>query len=972
MRSRRPMHEWRRGGSKIPELQSFSNSLLRPRLVLAQTLTASWAKIKIIPPIQAGFGDVRALRTIAVAYLDACQIRPTLQITELSMRKVHMPLAADLRRLVLRTPLKWGRCAAPVVLLLHAVLSWSTGLAAERQADRADQPPDYWAETDGGQVQWMDNNTTSILRSTCSPYSTLWARANLSGYTVVWNHALALRDTFLVLIDSTGADLPPAQVVQNFLNTKRGEFSDGLRDSLESLYWRPITRDWDTLVVPQGSVVIVNPSESDIDVAPVDIYGAGTGKHLVYSSPQDTLLFFFESKCISADTGADISDDDAVDSADSSSVDSGLSAELLSIVELWSGEYWGTGRREYSEWLTFTGSSRGYAPRDSTVTAIYNADNPIHVRMVLEDETVFAVYIDVPGRFQGLRNTLDLESFKPGSTDSSTYYSWQYEGGTHLGPDSMVLGLHLSINYTDGVYLIRESDGAIRGRVSFEQHYDLAPYHSKETVDFVVYPGDSADTVADISDDGDTVDSAEGQTDTVVGPPDRWNPSTQQQWVDNKTTAILRSTCNPYSKLWARANLSGYTAVWNHALGLRDTFLVLIDSTGADLPPAQVVQNFLNPERGEFSNELKRSLESLTWTPITSDWDTLVVPQGSVVIVNPSEPDIHRASIDMELGLGNYLIPSLSWQDTLLFFFESGCTSVDTVADISDDDTVDSADSSSVDSGLSAELLSIVELWSDEYLGTGRREYSEWLTFSGESNGFAPWDSTATTIYNADNPIRVRMVLEDETVFAVYIDVPGRFQRLRKTLDLESFEPGSADSDTYISMDSEAGTHLGSDSMGLGIHLSMNFTDGVYITRESDGAIRGEVSFAQHRDLAPYHSKETVHFVVYPRNSDTLVSERETGQVPEGSYLYQNAPNPFNGSTVLRYDLDREQPVKLVIYSLGGQRVVQLVDTVQMPGYYELIWDGRDGNGRRLASGLYLARLLADQVVETRKLLLIR
>ena len=596
MRSRRPMHEWRRGGSKIPELQSFSNSLLRPRLVLAQTLTASWAKIKIIPPIQAGFGDVRALRTIAVAYLDACQIRPTLQITELSMRKVHMPLAADLRRLVLRTPLKWGRCAAPVVLLLHAVLSWSTGLAAERQADRADQPPDYWAETDGGQVQWMDNNTTSILRSTCSPYSTLWARANLSGYTVVWNHALALRDTFLVLIDSTGADLPPAQVVQNFLN----------------------------------------------------------------------------------------------------------------------------------------------------------------------------------------------------------------------------------------------------------------------------------------------------------------------------------------------------------------------------------------PERGEFSNELKRSLESLTWTPITSDWDTLVVPQGSVVIVNPSEPDIHRASIDMELGLGNYLIPSLSWQDTLLFFFESGCTSVDTVADISDDDTVDSADSSSVDSGLSAELLSIVELWSDEYLGTGRREYSEWLTFSGESNGFAPWDSTATTIYNADNPIRVRMVLEDETVFAVYIDVPGRFQRLRKTLDLESFEPGSADSDTYISMDSEAGTHLGSDSMGLGIHLSMNFTDGVYITRESDGAIRGEVSFAQHRDLAPYHSKETVHFVVYPRNSDTLLSERETGQVPEGSYLYQNAPNPFNGSTVLRYDLDREQPVKLVIYSLGGQRVVQLVDTVQMPGYYELIWDGRDGNGRRLASGLYLARLLADQVVETRKLLLIR
>jgi hypothetical protein len=78
----------------------------------------------------------------------------------------------------------------------------------------------------------------------------------------------------------------------------------------------------------------------------------------------------------------------------------------------------------------------------------------------------------------------------------------------------------------------------------------------------------------------------------------------------------------------------------------------------------------------------------------------------------------------------------------------------------------------------------------------------------------------------------------------------------------------------------------------------------------------------------------------------TLVSEREIGQVPNGPYLYQNAPNPFNGSTVLRYEFERMQPVKLAIYSLGGQQVVQLVDTVQGPSYYELIWDGRDGDGR--------------------------
>ena len=59
-------------------------------------------------------------------------------------------------------------------------------------------------DTDGAETRWgslghnQHTNTTAILRSTCSPYSTLWARARLQGYTAVWNKASALRDTFLV------------------------------------------------------------------------------------------------------------------------------------------------------------------------------------------------------------------------------------------------------------------------------------------------------------------------------------------------------------------------------------------------------------------------------------------------------------------------------------------------------------------------------------------------------------------------------------------------------------------------------------------------------------------------------------------------------------------------------------------------------------------------------------------------------
>ena len=99
--------------------------------------------------------------------------------------------------------------------------------------------------------------------------------------------------------------------------------------------------------------------------------------------------------------------------------------------------------------------------------------------------------------------------------------------------------------------------------------------------------------------------------------------------------------------------------------------------------------------------------------------------------------------------------------------------------------------------------------------------------------------------------------------------------------------------------------------------------------------------------------------LVYTESEHTLVEERGTGPLPEGPYLYQNAPNPFNGSTVMRYALEREGTVRLTIYSLGGKRVAQLVDAFQKPGYHQTIWDGRDRHGRALASGVYLARLQA-------------
>ena len=88
--------------------------------------------------------------------------------------------------------------------------------------------------------------------------------------------------------------------------------------------------------------------------------------------------------------------------------------------------------------------------------------------------------------------------------------------------------------------------------------------------------------------------------------------------------------------------------------------------------------------------------------------------------------------------------------------------------------------------------------------------------------------------------------------------------------------------------------------------------------------------------------------------------------------LGQNLPNPFNSQTTIRYSLPAAAAVELSVYNLAGQKLVRLVAGQRAAGNYRVDWDGRDGGGRLLASGVYLYRLRAgDQVLE-RKLMLLK
>jgi hypothetical protein len=88
--------------------------------------------------------------------------------------------------------------------------------------------------------------------------------------------------------------------------------------------------------------------------------------------------------------------------------------------------------------------------------------------------------------------------------------------------------------------------------------------------------------------------------------------------------------------------------------------------------------------------------------------------------------------------------------------------------------------------------------------------------------------------------------------------------------------------------------------------------------------------------------------------------------------LFQNHPNPFNSSTIIDYEMMKEENVTLKIYDILGKEVRTLVNTLQKPGNYRVTWDGKNNQRKEVASGIYFYQLRAGNFTETKKLILIK
>ena len=83
--------------------------------------------------------------------------------------------------------------------------------------------------------------------------------------------------------------------------------------------------------------------------------------------------------------------------------------------------------------------------------------------------------------------------------------------------------------------------------------------------------------------------------------------------------------------------------------------------------------------------------------------------------------------------------------------------------------------------------------------------------------------------------------------------------------------------------------------------------------------------------------------------------------------IFENYPNPFNPSTTFSYSVTHPGKSELKLYTITGQQVSQIINGYSMGGNHQVVWSSGD-----LSSGLYIAKLVHNNDIKTKKILLVK
>jgi hypothetical protein len=119
--------------------------------------------------------------------------------------------------------------------------------------------------------------------------------------------------------------------------------------------------------------------------------------------------------------------------------------------------------------------------------------------------------------------------------------------------------------------------------------------------------------------------------------------------------------------------------------------------------------------------------------------------------------------------------------------------------------------------------------------------------------------------------------------------------------------------------------------------------------------------------------EEEARFALLVGSEEFVEAHRENlPAAPTQTVLHQNHPNPFNPTTVIRYEVASAGHVAVKVFDVSGALVKVVEDREREPGRYEVSWNGRNERGEQVSSGVYFYVLETPGTRQTKKMVCVK
>jgi hypothetical protein len=185
-----------------------------------------------------------------------------------------------------------------------------------------------------------------------------------------------------------------------------------------------------------------------------------------------------------------------------------------------------------------------------------------------------------------------------------------------------------------------------------------------------------------------------------------------------------------------------------------------------------------------------------------------------------------------------------------------------------------------------------------------------------------------------------------------------------------SLTAGTADGAIYVEKPAEGGqcVYINYDLSGWVTHQAT----------ECDGTVFGEAAgdFNQGYYYGRVDLMRTILEDLFSLTPPFPGGGGGTSDIPKQTQfrwaLGQNVPNPAAITTEIRFEVAQTSDVSIKVYNAMGQLVRTLRDGRVQPGRYSVHWDGTNGSGEKVSSGVYFYKMDAGKFQATRKMLILK